>query len=282
MTLKDYFQKTKKEKWAIGQFNFSTIEQLRAILEAGKELKSPLILGTSEGEVEFLGIKEVIALVEISKTKYQTPVFLNLDHGKNLELIKKAIDFGYNCIHFDGSNLNFKENVKLAKKIVKYAHKKGVLVEGELGIIKGESRIHKSGIKISKEILTSPEAAEDFVKKTNVDSLAVSIGNVHGVYQQMPKIDFERLKEIEKKVNVFLVLHGGSGIEKKEIKKAIKLGISKVNFNTELRIAWKKGLEKALKKTKEIKPYKILPEVQKEVTKKVKEKITLLSSKNKL
>ncbi len=279
MNLKSYFKKAQREKWAIGQFNFSTLGQLRGILSAGQKLKSLVILGTSEGESNYLGLREIVALVEISKIKYKTPVFLNLDHGKDLNWIKKAIDFGYPAVHFDGSGLPFKKNIKYAKKIVDYAHKKGVLVEGELGYIEGGSKLHKKEIKIKKENLTSPENVWQFVRETKVDSLAISIGNVHGIYAGMPKLDLERLKEINDKTNTFLVLHGGSGISKKEVRKAIKLGIVKVNINTELRIAWKKALQTVIK-TQEVKPYKILPKAQMAVQKKVEEKLKLFGSKS--
>ena len=284
MKLKDYFKKAKKQKWAIGQFNFSTLEQLRGILDAANKTKSPVILGTSEGESKFLGLKEIIALVEISKMKYQispsVPFFLNLDHGKDLNFIKKAVDYGYSAVHFDGSTLSLKKNIEYTKKIVEYAHKKGVLVEGELGYLRGESRVYKERARIKKEDLTSPLEVKRFVEETKIDSLAVVIGNIHGIYKGELELDFERLKEISKKTNVFLVLHGGSGIPKEEIKKAIKLGIVKINVNTELRLVWKKSLESVLK-TQEIKPYKILPRVQKAVQKKVEEKIKLFKSENK-
>ncbi len=279
MTLKDYLEKAQKEKWAVGQFNFSTIEQLRGILAAAQKMKSPVILGTSEGESRYFGLKEIVALVEISKIKYEVHAFLNLDHGKDLNWIKKAIDFGYPTVHFDGSELPFKENIKCAKKIVEYAHKKGVLVEGELGYLRGESKFHKKIARIEKEDLTLPEKAYRFVKETKVDSLAIAIGNIHGIYTGMPKLDFERLKEINKKTKAYLVLHGGSGIPKTEIKKAIKFGIVKVNINTELRLTWKKTLEKSFR-IQEIRPYKILPKVQKAIQEKVEEKVNLFGSKN--
>jgi len=281
--LKDYFRKAQKEHWAIGQFNFSTIEQLRAILAAAEKLKSPVILGTSEGESKFLGLRESIALVEISKTKWQVPAFLNLDHGKDLNQLKKAIDFGYPAVHFDGSKLPLEKNIKYTKKIVDYAHKRGVLVEGELGYIAGESILHKETAKIKKEDLTSLEQVSQFVKKTKVDSLAIAIGNIHGIYVKMPKLDFERLKEISKKTNAYLVLHGASGVAKGEIKEAIKCGIVKININTELRQAWRKFLEKTLKtKSKQVKPYKILPQVEGAVQKVVEEKVKLFGSGNKI
>ena len=281
MELKNYLKKAQREKWAIGQFNFSTLEQLRGILAAVSKTKSLVILGTSEGESRFLGLEEILALVEISKMKYKIPAYLNLDHGKDLKWIKKAVDFGYSSIHFDGSGLSFKKNIEYTKKIVNYAHKKGVLVEGELGYIGGESKYNRKKAIIKKEDLTLPEQVFEFVEKTKVDNLAVAIGNLHGIYQGAPKLDFERLKEINKKTRAFLVLHGGSGIPKAKIKKAIKLGIVKININTELRMVWKKSLEKNLS-WQEIKPYKILPSVQDSIQKKVEEKINLFSSKNKL
>ncbi|MBZ9577899.1 class II fructose-bisphosphate aldolase family protein [Patescibacteria group bacterium] len=259
MTLKDCLKKAQRQKFAIGQFNFSTIEQLKGILAAAQKTRVPVILGTSEGESKFLGLREIIALVEISKMKYKVSAFLNLDHGKDLNWLKKAIDFGYSAVHFDGSGLAFKENVKRAKKIVDYAHKRGVLVEGEIEAIKEKN-------------LTSSVQAEKFVKETKVDSLAVAIGNIHGLYTGMPKLNLGRLKEINKKTNAYLVLHGGSGIPDVQIKKTIKLGIAKININTELRLTWKRALTRSLK-AQEIKPYKILPKVQKAIQKKVEEKI---------
>ena len=279
--MKHYFKKAQKGKWAIGQFNFSTLEQLRAILAASAELKSPVILGTSEGESDFLGLEETIALFEIAKMKYKAKAFLNLDHGKDINLIKKAIDFGYAMVHFDGSNLPLKKNIQITKNIVKYAYKKGVLVEGELGLIQGESKVHNTKAKVNKRNLTSPEQVSDFVRQTKVDSLAVAVGNLHGVYKGGMKIDFKRLEEISKETNIALVLHGGSGIANSDIKKAIKLGIVKININTELRIVWKESLEKALKKG-EIKPYKSLAKVQDSIQKKVEEKIILFDSKRKI
>jgi len=267
MTLRNYLEKAKKEKWAIGQFNFSALEQLRGILGAAQKLRSPVILGTSEGELGYLGLEEVIALFEIAKAKYRVNAFLNLDHGKNLDLIKRAVDYGFSAVHFDGSGLPLEKNIKYAKKVIECAYKKGVLVEGELEDIK-------------KDNLTSLNKAEKFIKETKIDSLAIAIGNRHGFYKNV-KLNFNRLKEIKEKTKVFLVLHGGSGIPDHQIKKAIKLGIVKININTELRIVWKKSLAAAFR-TRESKPYKILAVVQNEVQKKVEEKIKLFGSRNKI
>ncbi|MDP2910367.1 MAG: class II fructose-bisphosphate aldolase [bacterium] len=262
MNLKDYLNKAKKEKRAIGQFNFSTLDQLRGILKAAQAMKKPVILGTSEGELNYLGLEEVVALTEISKIKYNVFAFLNLDHGKDLDLIKRAVDYGFSAVHFDGSDLALEKNIEYAKKIVEYAHRKNVLVEGELDAI-GEGRI------------TSLEEAERFAKETRVDSLAIAIGNRHGYYKNV-KLNFGRIEEINKRLNVFLVLHGGSGIPDKDIKRAITLGIVKINVNTELRMAWKQSLIKILK-SREIKPYNILPKIEWAVQKKVEQKLKLFN-----
>ena len=280
--LKYYLKKAKEEKWAIPQFNFSTIEQLKAIINVSYKLKTPVILGTSEGEANYLGMEEIVSLVKISKNKYKIPLFLNLDHGKNLDLIKKAIFLGYDSVHFDGSSFSLTENIKITRELIKIAHKKNILVEGEIGSIKGESQLSSKKIKILKQDLTSVSDVEKFVKETKVDSLAVSIGNIHGVYKKMPKLDFKLLKDIKKISKNFLVLHGGSGIENKEIKKAIREGIVKINFNTEIRIVWKNSLRKYLKNKNEFKPYKILNFVQNDIEKKLEEKVYLLNSNNKL
>ncbi len=285
LTLKYYLKDSQKNHYAIGQFNFSTFEQLRGIFMAAKKVKSPVILGTSEGESNYLGIKETVALVEISKIKYKVDAFLNFDHGKNLDLIKKAVDYGYSAVHFDGSRMPLEENIKYAKKVVEYAHKKNVLVEGEVGAIGTESsKIYKKDFKIKEKDLTNPEEAERFVKETRVDSLAISIGTFHGIeaHGRNPRIRLERLKEIKKRIgNVFLVLHGGSGTRDDDIKKAIKLGIVKININTELRIAYTRALKSNFrKKTEENTPYKYLPRAIDAVQKKVGEKIKLFGIKN--
>ena len=263
--LKEILKKAQKGKYAIGQFNFSTLDQLRGILAGAKNLQAPIILGTSEGELNYIGLEEAVALVEISKNKYGVKAFLNLDHGKNLDLIKKCVDYGFSAVHFDGSTLPLEKNTEYAKTIVEYAHKKGVLVEGEIESIGQEGQV-------------SLEDVEKFIRETGVDSIALSVGNIHGMHKKV-KLDFKRLKEVSK-IKSFIVLHGGSGISRSQIRKAIKLGVVKININTELRVAWKQGFLKVLKE-KEIKPYKIVPIVEKNVQKKVEEKIKLFGGNKK-
>jgi ketose-bisphosphate aldolase len=277
--LKDYYKKAQKGGWAIPQFNFSTLEQLRGIVSAAAKEKSPIILGTSQGECGFFGIEEAVAMVRILRKKTGLPIFLNMDHGKDFEIIKNAINSGYDAVHFDGSALLLEENIRQTKKVVDYAKRKGVFVEGELGAIKGESSSHAESIEITEKDLTSVGDVKNFIKKTGVNSLAVAVGTTHGIYKNETAIDFERLKNIKQEANVFLVLHGGSGVLGEQISKAIDLGINKINFNTELRIVWRKAIENSLKNnSSEAKPYKILSDSINAVADKALEKIVLLRS----
>jgi fructose-bisphosphate aldolase class II len=288
MKLKNYLIKAKKQGFAIGQFNFSTTEQLRAIIIAAIELKSPVIVGLSPGEADFIGLEQAIALVKAWRESKKFPIFINLDHAKEIKKIKRAIELGFDAIHFDGSDLSLKENIKLTKKIKKIAQKKNILIEGEVGKIgKESSKIHKEKLKIKKEDLTDPKEALEFVKKTKVESLAVSIGTFHGIEftGKNPKIQLERLREIKKTLpeNIFLVLHGSSGTRKKDIKQSIKLGMVKINVNTDLRIAFTKALKKNfLKNPDEIIPYRYLKDSVFAVKKIVTEKIKLFGSERKV
>lgn len=259
MNLLQTFQKAKKQKSAIGQFNFSCLTQLRGIVLAAQRMGSPIILGTSEGESKFFGLEQAVVLKKIFEKELKVQLFLHLDHGKDLDYIKKAIKAGYDSVHFDGSGLSFEENIKLTRQAVRLAHREGKLAEGELGYIGGQSQLSRKRVKIQKQDLTKPEQVEQFVARTGVDSLAIAFGNIHGIYASTPELDFNRLEEISEKTNVFLVLHGGSGIRDRDFKKAIRFGIQKININTDLRHIWKKELVKSLKKSKTIKPYEILP-----------------------
>jgi len=276
-TLKYYFEKAEKEKWVIGQFNFCNFETLKAIIKAAEKLKSPIIVGTSEKESKAVGLEQAVALVASYQKKNNLPIFLNLDHGKSFDYIKKAIEAGYDMVHFDGSLLSLNENIRITKKIVSYAKKRNVWVEGEIGVIGSASN--------KKEILTEPSKALSFLKETKVDALAIAIGNLHGMVSsgKNPNLNLERLKEIKRLTGkVPLVLHGGSGTPVKDIKSAIKLGIVKININTELRMAYTNTLRKILtEKKKEIIPYKYMPKVIESVEKIVEDKIKLFGSVNK-
>ena len=261
-----------KGKWAVGQFNVSNIETLKAIFGAAKKLRSPVIIGTSEGESKFLGLRQARALVSLLEEETGVPAILNLDHGKTFDYIKKAIQAGYDSVHFDGSHLPLSQNIVLTKKVVKYAARFRVLVEGEVGVIGGN--------------LTDTKEAQKFARETNIDLLAVNVGTIHGIKKsgKNPAVKLRRLEEIKKAVgNIPLVLHGGSGTPEKDIKAAIKLGIVKININTELRNAFTGSLRKELgKNTRENTPYKYLPYAIEAVQKVVEGKIKLFRSNNKI
>jgi len=279
----EIFQKAKENKYAIGAFNVSNLEQLKAIIQAAQNLKSPVIVSTSQGESKFIGKKQIRVLID--SYKKDLPIFLHLDHGKSFEVVQGAIEAGYDSVHFDGSELDFEENVEITKKIVDLAKEKGVKnVEGELGYLRGKSAVQEA-VEIKEEDLTDPKKALEFVEKTGIDSLAMAIGNIHGVFKsaQNPNLFLDRLKEISGVVGdkAGLVLHGGSGTPEEDIKKAIEIGIVKVNVNTELRIAYTEALKKTLKNNPDqTTPYKIMPSVVEAVQKVVEEKIKLFGSNN--
>jgi len=275
--------------YAVGQFNVSNLEQIRAVCEVAKALGSPLILGTSEGERKFIGLKQIVAIANVWQEETGLPIIVNADHSRSFETAKDACDAGYMGIHFDGSEFPYAENLKIAKQVVEYVKSKNpdAIVEGELGRVLGGSEMHTEAIALKESDFTDPELAAQFVRESGIDSLAISFGNVHGVFggrlEGSERLDIERLKNIRAKTGeTFLVLHGGSGIPAPDVSEAIKNGIVKVNINTELRIAYIEYLRIALHRTGETTPYKIWPTVIDAVKKVVEEKIKLFGSGNKI
>lgn len=275
-SLKHYLKKARKEHWALGQFNFSDFTQMKAIVDAALKLKSPIILGTSEGESKFFGLDEAVALRNVLRRQTSLPIFLNLDHGKSFDYLKQAIDVGYDMVHFDGSKLSLEENIKQTKRIKKYAWWHCVLFEGEVGRVDFETK---------EGYLTKPKDARKYLEQTKADLLAVSIGNFHGsgAFKQEPNLRLDVLNKIKEKVgNMPLVLHGGSGTLESDIKEAIKIGVAKININTELRAAFSGNLREALNiNPDEIVPYKFLSNPEIAVEKVVESKIKLFGSENK-
>lgn len=284
--LKYYFDKAAREKFAIPQFNFSDFTQLKGIVEKCLELKSPVILGTSEGESKFFGLEEAVALRDVLRKKTDLPIFLNLDHGKSFEYLKKAMDAGYDMVHFDGSKLSLDENIKISKQVKSYAKWRGILAEGEVGRLGTEaSKLYSEKFQINENDLTKPDEAERFVKETKIDLLTISMGNFHGIEVSGvdPNLRIDVLKSVKQKIGkTFLVLHGGSGIPENDIKESIKEGIVKININTELRLTFSGNLKKALDNTEEIVPYKYLVPAQQAVARLTGAKINLFGSANKI
>lgn len=265
-TLREYVADAAKKKIAIGHFNISNLEGLRGIFNAAKKLNVPVIIGVSEGERDFIGVKQAAALVKSFREEFNYPIFLNADHTYSVERVKEAIDAGYDSVIFDGAKLSLEENIKLTKECVAYARKSGrdVLIEGELGYIGQSSKVLDAipeGVDLSETALTKPEDAARFVKETGVDMLAPAVGNFHGMLRGGvdPKLNIERVGEIKKAAKVPLVLHGGSGNSADDFAGSISAGISIVHINTEIRVAYREGLKKSLQENPdEVAPYKIL------------------------
>lgn len=259
----EVIKKANAEGRAIGHFNFAELTVLKAAVELVKELKVPIILGTSEGEREFVGVKEAVTLIK-SYQREGLPVFLNADHTKSLEKIKEAVEAGYDAVLFDGSELPFEENIKKTREVVEWVKAKNssVLVEGEIGYI-GSGSIVREGVPEGIQ-LTSVEEAVRFVRETGVDLLAPAVGNIHGIIKGgEPSLNIERVREIKEAVKILLVLHGASGNSDEDVKAAIEAGVSIVHINTEVRLAWKEALDKPLhERPQELAPYKILNEAE--------------------
>lgn len=284
-TLREYIEDAKKRKVAIGHFNISDIAGLQGIFEAAKELNLPVIIGLSEGEREAVGAKNAAALVKNLREQYDYPIFLNADHTHSFEKIQEAVEAGFDAVLFDAGKLPLEENIKKTKEVVVWvrANRPEVLIEAELGYIGSSSTIMTEvpeGAAVRKEDLTDPEVAARFARETGVDLLAPAVGNLHGMFKNAPNpdLDIDRIAALNDAAGVSMVLHGGSGIKNEDFVAAIASGISIVHINTEIRLAWRQGMEKALKeRPEEVTPYKLLIDAKEEVRNVVKERLKLFN-----
>lgn len=283
-TLQEILRKAGNEGWATGHFNASESDQFRAICEAAKELGSAVLVGTSEGEAGHLGRIEAVALRDAFRQELGIPIFLNADHHKSVEAAKSAIDAGYDSIHIDLSAEDFEDNVAGTKEIVDYAGAKGrVNVEGELGYLRGDSKIQNRKIEISPEDYTDPAKAKEFIEKTGVNRLAIAVGNIHGISLNEPNLDIERIRKIRDLIpkDVALVLHAGSGIPNEQIRAAVKAGIANIHINTDIRTAYTDALRKEFAENpEETTPYKLDSRPREVIKKIVSEKLKLFGSVN--
>jgi fructose-bisphosphate aldolase class II len=252
---------------AVGHFNISDGVLLKAVFASALELKVPVIVGASEGERSFLGVSQIAALVRSLREEHDFPIFLNADHTHSLDGAIAAAKAGFDSIVYDLSALPFEENIKQTKQAVEALKSINptILVEGEIGNIGTGSEIHEATPDSSK-VLTTAEEAKQYVESTGVDVLAPAVGNMHGMLQTMvqgdvkKRLDLARIKEIKIASRSFLTLHGGSGTEDHDFQGAIAAGINIIHINTELRLAWRRGMESAFAKhPQEIVPYKLLP-----------------------
>lgn len=303
LTNKDLMDVARKNGYAVGAFNINNMEILEAIAMAAAEEQSPVIIASSEGAIEYAGMEMLVEMVRTAAKVYGVPMSLHLDHGKDYDAAVRCVDSGFSSVMIDASALPLEENIAVTKRVVEYAHKHGVSVEAELGRLAGIEE-HVS-VEARDAFLTHPQDALRFVRESGVDSLAIAIGTSHGAYKFKgdPRLDFERLSEIAGLVSIPLVLHGASGVPEdilklcqqygaqlpgakgvpnESISEAVKLGIAKVNIDTDLRLAFTGAVRKVLAdKPEAFDPRKILGPARDLIKDVVKRKMKLLGSSGK-
>ncbi len=279
MTTKQILKKAQEEHYAVGAFNVENMEMVMAVISAAEEMNAPVIMQTTPSTVSYAGLDYFLANVKVAASRANVPVAIHLDHGSSFELASQAFRTGYTSIMIDGSHGDFESNVKLSKSVVDMCKSSGIAVEAELGKVGGKEDDLDGG---DGDIYTDPLEAKEFVERTGVDSLAIAIGTAHGMYKGEPKLDLDRLSAIREVVSVPLVLHGGSGIPDSKVQEAIRRGICKVNYATELRIAYTDGIKKYLSEDPDaIDPKKYNKAGFDEVKKFVKEKMRVCGCENK-
>ncbi|MBT3282748.1 class II fructose-bisphosphate aldolase [bacterium] len=288
MKLIDIIKEAEKNKTAIGHFNIADTQMLKGIFSSAQKLKVPVIIGTSEGERDFIGVKQTVALVKSLREEYDYPIFLNADHTYSFEKVKEAVDAGYDSVIFDGAKLSFEENMKITKQSVEYAKSvnPNILIEAELGYIGKSSKLLDEipeGAEITDEHLTTPEEIKEFVESTGVDLIAPAVGNLHGMLKgaNNPALNIERIKELREAGGIPMVLHGGSGIADEDFVKAIDAGIASIHISTEVRVAYKNGIKIGLQENPDdIAPYRYMKEAVHHVEKVIEKRLKLFSKIN--
>lgn len=286
--LRDVLEQAQKNGVAVGHFNIADFTMLKAVFASAQQLKVPVIVGASEGERKFLGVRQIAAMVRSLREEFDFPIFLNADHTHSLASAIEAAKAGFDAIVFDLSALPFEENIRQTKEAIGVLKQinPGILIEGEIGDIGTGSEIHDAAPDLSKG-LTTPEQAKQYVDATGVDILAPAVGNMHGMLKSMvegktkKRLQIERIAEIKKRTGLFLTLHGASGTDDEDLRKAIAAGINIVHINTEVRVAWRRGLDEALaKQPQEVVPYKILPSVIESIEQVVTSRLKLLTKQS--
>lgn len=274
---KEMLEQAFKNNYAVAQFNINNLEWARFILEKCNEMEKPVILGVSEGAIKYMGGYNVVtSLVKslVLDLDIKIPVAIHLDHGSSFESCKKAIEAGFTSVMIDASKYDLKTNIEITKQVVELAHKNNVTVEAEIGKVGGEEDDIVDDIYYA-----TVDDSYKLVSETNIDTLAPALGSVHGLYKGEPKLDFKRMKEITDKVNIPLVLHGGTGIDDIKLKKAISCGISKININTELQIEWSNAVKEYLNNNQKVyDPRKIIKSGELAIKKAIEEKLKVLDN----
>jgi ketose-bisphosphate aldolase len=287
ITLHEALKHAETEGVAIGHFNVSDWVTLKAVFESARDRNAPVIVGASESERKFLGVRQIAAMVRSLREEHDFPIFLNADHSHSLASATEAAKAGFDSIVFDLSTLPLEENTRQTKAAVEAlkAIRPEIVVEGEIGDIGSGSEIHETARDLRKG-LTSPAEARQFVEETRIDTLAPAVGNMHGMLKSMvsgdarKRLDIERIRAIKEQARVFMTLHGASGTDDGDLERAIAAGMTIVHINTEVRLAWRRGLDSALStQPDEIVPYKILPQVVELVKERVAARLALFGSR---
>lgn len=279
VTTNEMLLRAQAEHYAVGAFNVENLEMVMAVMQAAEETKSPVIMQTTPSTVKYAGLDYFLAMVKAAAERASVPIAMHLDHGESFSLAMQALRTGYTSIMIDGSHSPFEENIALTRSVVEACAPSGISVEAELGKVGGKEDDLEGG---SGNPFTDPAEAEEFVNRTQVNSLAIAIGTAHGLYAGTPKLDFDRLREIRSRVSIPLVLHGASGVPDEAVREAITSGICKVNFATELRIAFSDGVKSYLEQDPKVFDPKKYSKVGREnVLRLVKEKIELCGSAGK-
>lgn len=280
VSLNEILQDAERGGYAVGAFNCNNMEIVQAIAAAAEEENAPVVIQASQGAIKYAGLQYIASLVNIAAGNMKAPVVLHLDHGTSFEQVVQCVRYGFTSIMIDGSKLPLEENIALTNKVSEICRASGLSVEAELGKIGGtEDDISVEDWEAS---MTDPEEAKYFVDSTDIDALAVAIGTAHGLYKGPPKLDFERLEKIRSLVETPLVLHGSSGVPDEDIRRAVELGVRKVNIDTEIRESFvRRSREVMEEKPKEIDPRKILGPAKEEMIKTIREKIKVFGSSNK-
>jgi fructose-bisphosphate aldolase class II len=275
VSITELLQRAEEGGYAVGAFNCNNMEIVQAIMAAAEAERAPVILQASQGAIKYAGLSYIVAMAREAAEQATVPVALHLDHGTDFNQVMLCIRHGFSSVMIDGSRLPLPENIALTKKVVEVAHAVGVSVEGELGRIIGT----EDEVQVSEReaLFTDPEEARQFVQETGVDALAVAIGTAHGRYKGKPQLDFPRLARIKEAVGgVPLVLHGSSGVPDEDIRKAVELGVRKINIDTNIREAFVATMRRVLESNPdEIDPRKILGPAREAATEVIREKIRL-------
>jgi fructose-bisphosphate aldolase, class II len=251
MNHKELMERTRKEHFAVGAFNIDNLEIFKAVVAAAKKKQSPVLVEVSKGEVDFWGYDNIVDLVRNARDE-GIEIFINQDHTPSVEEARKGVEAGFELIHLDVTDkgkTSYDDIVRMTKEFVPYAHEHGCLVEGELEYFAGSSNVHTETIDYEeiKKHFTDPEVAAKFIEETQIDTFAASIGNLHGLYPVPKKLDIELLSKIRDRLSCYISLHGGSGTPPHFFSESVKVGVSKININSEMRKAFRTGLEEALK-----------------------------------